>query len=300
MKAKSLNGNEVDVIKLNPVAAFGVIIGELDSVIVETGEFPRKGKAYIYKKVSGTPDQYKNEYDVLARNCTDLILPTLEEMLTNDGAVIGQADYELVDGEDGEVYMRFTDIKQYDTLFEIDENGVLNINTEIGPYSADIVDRQYRFLVPDLRKSDEWNFRCLEPVKPTGNDATMWEKLKASDAYALGYVKAEELLLKNAFGFWGDTGLYEEAKDRIVKNDEIPSFITKAPVGTTQEEKVMAMAAFLAACEERVKAENWRDKADEVEPFVDKVFSFYFLLPSLRDCFNSEDCMATINYVSKD
>ena len=52
MKAKSLNGNEVDVIKLNPVAAFGVIIGELDSVIVETGEFPRKGKAYIYKKGS--------------------------------------------------------------------------------------------------------------------------------------------------------------------------------------------------------------------------------------------------------
>ena len=300
MKAKSLNGNEVDVIKLNPVAAFGVIIGELDSVIVETGEFPRKGKAYIYKKVSGTPDQYKTEYDEFAREFPDIIIPTLEEMLTNDGAVIGLADYELVDGDDDNVYMRFTDIRQFDTQFKIDANGVLNINEEKGPYGAEIVDREYRFVIPKLGEFNEWSFKCLEPAKPTEADAPMWEALKASDAYALGYVKAEELLLKNAFALWGDAGLYEEAEERIEKDDEIPSFIAKAPVGTTQEEKVIAMAAFLAACEERIKDENWRETADEVEPIIDKVFSFYFLLPSLRDCLKSEDYKGQINYVSKD
>ena len=300
MKVKTLNNQECDVVALDPAGAFGVIVGVLGRVIVEAGEFPRKGKVYLYQKVSETPDQYMAEYDVLAKNCTDLIIPTLEEMLINDGAVIGQADYELVDGEDGNVYMRFTDIRQYDTRFEIDENGILNINTEIGPYGAEIVDREYRFVIPKLGEFNEWSFKCLEPAKPTEDDAPMWEELKASDAYALGYVKAEELLLKNAFALWGDAGLYEEAEERIEKDDEIPSFIAKAPVGTTQEEKVIAMAAFLAACEERIKDENWRETADEVEPIIDKVFSFYFLLPSLRDSLKSEDYKGQINYVSKD
>lgn len=300
MKAKSLNGNEVDVIKLNPVAAFGVIIGELDSVIVETGEFPRKGKAYIYKKVSGTPDQYKTEYDEFAREFPDIIIPTLEEMLTNDGAVIGLADYELVDGDDDNFYMRFTDIRQFDTQFKIDANGVLNINTEIGPYSADIVNRPYRFIVPKLGESDEWNFKCLEPPKHAEADAPIWAGLKCSDAHALGYVKAEELLLKNTFGLWGDAELCEEAEERLEKNDAIPQFIKDAPADSTKKEKVVALAAFLAACEERIKTDDWREKVDEVAPIVDRVFSFYFLLPALRDCLKIKGYEAEVKLVSKD
>lgn len=300
MKVKSLNNQECDVVALDPAGAFGVIVGVLGKVIVKEGEFPRKGNVYIYQKVSETPEQYKDEYDVLAKNCTDLIIPKLEEMLINDGAVIGQADFELVDGEDGNVYMRFTDVKQFDALFEIDENGVLNINTEIGPYSADIVNRPYRFIVPKLGESDEWNFKCLEPPKHAEADAPIWAGLKCSDAHALGYVKAEELLLKNTFGLWGDAELCEEAEERLEKNDAIPQFIKDAPADSTKKEKVVALAAFLAACEERIKTDDWREKVDEVAPIVDRVFSFYFLLPALRDCLKIKGYEAEVKLVSKD
>ena len=300
MKVKSLNNQECDVVALDPAGAFGVIVGVLGRVIVEAGEFPRKGKVYLYQKVSETPDQYMAEYDVLAMNCTYLIIPTLDEMLINDGAVIGQADYELVDGEDGNIYMRFTDVKQFDALFEIDENGVLNINTEIGPYRADIVNRPYRFIVPKLGESDEWNFKCLEPPKHAEADAPIWAGLKCSDAHALGYVKAEELLLKNTFGLWGDAELCEEAEERLEKNDAIPQFIKDAPADSTKEEKVVALAAFLAACEERIKTDDWREKVDEVAPIVDRVFSFYFLLPALRDCLKIKGYEAEVKLVSKD
>ena len=128
MKAKLLNGKEVDVLELDPAGVFGVCTGVLGRVIVNSDEFTqREGLVYLAQKVSETPDECRETYEILVRNCTDLEIPPLEEMLENDGAVIAKADYALEICDDGTTYMRFGAVTQFDCLYYADENGVINI-----------------------------------------------------------------------------------------------------------------------------------------------------------------------------
>ena len=127
MKAKTLNGNEVDVLLLDPGRMFAVLVGLLERSIVDADEFPPEGSVYLYQKPSETPDEYKEDYDILVRNSPDAVIPPLEELLENDAAVIGKADYTLEAREDGATLMRFKNVQQFDCLYEVDENGVIDI-----------------------------------------------------------------------------------------------------------------------------------------------------------------------------
>ena len=127
MKAKTLNGNEVDVLLLDPGRMFAVLVGLLERSIVDADEFPSEGSVYLYQKPSEAPDEYKEGYDILVRNSPDAVIPPLEELLENDAAVIGKADYTLETREDGATLMRFRNVQQFDCLYEVDENGVIDI-----------------------------------------------------------------------------------------------------------------------------------------------------------------------------
>ena len=127
MKAKTLNGKEVDVLLLDPGRMFAVLAGLLERSIVDADEFPSEGNVYLYQKPSETPDEYREDYDILVRNSPDAVIPSLEELLENDAAVIGKADYTLETREDGATLMRFKNLQQFDCLYEVDENGVIGI-----------------------------------------------------------------------------------------------------------------------------------------------------------------------------
>ena len=127
MKAKTLNGKEVDVPLLDPGRMFAVLAGLLERSIVDADEFPSEGNVYLYQKPSETPDEYREDYDILVRNSPDAVIPSLEELLENDAAVIGKADYTLETREDGATLMRFKNLQQFDCLYEVDENGVIDI-----------------------------------------------------------------------------------------------------------------------------------------------------------------------------
>ena len=127
MKAKTLNGKEVDVLLLDPGRMFAVLVGLLERSIVDADEFPSEGSVYLYQKPSEKPDDFKDDYDILVRNCPDAVIPPLEELLENDAAVIGKADYALEAREDGATLMRFKNVQQFDCLYEVDENGVIDI-----------------------------------------------------------------------------------------------------------------------------------------------------------------------------
>ena len=127
MKAKTLNGKEVDVLLLDPGRMFAVLAGLLERSIVDADEFPSEGNVYLYQKPSETPDEYREDYDILVRNSPDAVIPSLEELLENDAAVIGKADYTLETREDGATLMRFKNLQQFDCLYEVDENGVIDI-----------------------------------------------------------------------------------------------------------------------------------------------------------------------------
>lgn len=127
MKAKTLNGKEVDVLLLDPGRMFAVLVGLLERSIVDADEFPSEGSVYLYQKPSEKPDDFKDDYDILVRNCPDAVIPPLEELLENDAAVIGKADYALEAREDGATLMRFKNVQQFDCLYDVDESGVINI-----------------------------------------------------------------------------------------------------------------------------------------------------------------------------
>lgn len=127
MKAKTLNGRDVDVLLLDPGRMFAVLVGLLERSIVDADEFPSGGSVYLYQKPSETPDEYQEDYDILVRNSPDAVIPPLEELLENDAAVIGKADYTLETREDGATLMRFKNVQQFDCLYEVDENGVIDI-----------------------------------------------------------------------------------------------------------------------------------------------------------------------------
>ena len=127
MKAKLLNGKDVDVLLLDPGRMFAVLVGLLERSIVDADEFPSGGSVYLYQKPSETPDEYQEDYDILVRNSPDAVIPPLEELLENDAAVIGKADYTLETREDGATLMRFKNVQQFDCLYEVDENGVIDI-----------------------------------------------------------------------------------------------------------------------------------------------------------------------------
>ena len=127
MKAKTLNGKEVDVLLLDPGRMFAVLVGLLERSIVDADEFPSEGSVYLYQKPSEKPDDFKDDYDILVRNCPDAVIPPLEELLENDAAVIGKADYALEAREDGATLMRFKNVQQFDCLYSVDENGVIDI-----------------------------------------------------------------------------------------------------------------------------------------------------------------------------
>lgn len=127
MKAKTLNGKDVDVLLLDPGRMFAVLVGLLERSIVDADEFPSGGSVYLYQKPSETPDEYQEDYDILVRNSPDAVIPPLEELLENDAAVIGKADYILETREDGATLMRFKNVQQFDCLYSVDENGVIDI-----------------------------------------------------------------------------------------------------------------------------------------------------------------------------
>ena len=127
MKAKTLNGKDVDVLLLDPGRMFAVLVGLLERSIVDADEFPSEGSVYLYQKPSEKPDDFKDDYDILVRNCPDAVIPPLEELLENDAAVIGKADYALEAREDGATLMRFKNVQQFDCLYDVDESGVINI-----------------------------------------------------------------------------------------------------------------------------------------------------------------------------
>ena len=127
MKAKTLSGKKVDVLLLDPGRMFAVLVGLLERSIVDADEFPSGGSVYLYQKPSETPDEFKEDYDILVRNSPDAVIPPLEELLENDAAVIGKADYTLETREDGATLMRFKNVQQFDCLYEVDESGVINI-----------------------------------------------------------------------------------------------------------------------------------------------------------------------------
>ena len=127
MKARTLNGKDVDVLLLDPGRVFAVLVGLLERSIVDADEFPSGGSVYLYQKPSETPDEYQEDYDILVRNSPDAVIPPLEELLENDAAVIGKADYTLETREDGATLMRFKNVQQFDCLYEVDENGVIDI-----------------------------------------------------------------------------------------------------------------------------------------------------------------------------
>ena len=127
MKAKTLNGKEVDVLLLDPGRMFAVLVGLLERSIVDADEFPSEGIVYLYQKPSETPDEFQEDYDILVRNSPDAVIPPLEELLENDAAVIGKADYTLEAREDGATLMRFKNVQQFDCLYSVDENGVIDI-----------------------------------------------------------------------------------------------------------------------------------------------------------------------------
>ena len=127
MKARTLNGKDVDVLLLDPGRMFAVLVGLLERSIVDADEFPSEGSVYLYQKPSETPDEYQEDYDILVRNSPDAVIPPLEELLENDAAVIGKADYTLEAREDGATLMRFKNVQQFDCLYEVDENGVIDI-----------------------------------------------------------------------------------------------------------------------------------------------------------------------------
>ena len=127
MKAKLLNGKEVDVLLLDPGRMFAVLVGLLERSIVDADEFPSEGSVYLYQKPSEAPDEYQEDYDILVRNSPDAVIPPLEELLENDAAVIGKADYALEAREDGATLMRFKNVQQFDCLYSVDENGVIDI-----------------------------------------------------------------------------------------------------------------------------------------------------------------------------
>ena len=127
MKAKTLNGKDVDVLLLDPGRMFAVLVGLLERSIVDADEFPSGGSVYLYQKPSETPDEYQEDYDILVRNSSDAVIPPLEELLENDAAVIGKADYTLETREDGATLMRFKNVQQFDCLYSVDENGVIDI-----------------------------------------------------------------------------------------------------------------------------------------------------------------------------
>lgn len=127
MKAKTLNGKEVDVLILNPVEMFMVLSGVMGYMPVHEGEFPAEGTVYLYQDGSETEDQFRQIYEEGVRVCPDREFPPLEEMLENDCAVIGKVAYRL----DGKIQqmdkMVFAEPEQFDCLYEVDENGVIDI-----------------------------------------------------------------------------------------------------------------------------------------------------------------------------
>ena len=127
MNAKTLNGKDVNVLQLDPGRMFAVLVGLLERSIVDADEFPPEGSVYLYQKPSETPDEFRADYEILIKNSPDAEIPPLEELLENDGAVIGKADYTLETREDGATLMRFANVQQFDCLYEVDENGVINI-----------------------------------------------------------------------------------------------------------------------------------------------------------------------------
>lgn len=127
MNAKTLNGKDVNVLQLDPGRMFAVLVGLLERSIVDADEFPSEGSVYLYQKPSEAPDEFKDDYDILVRNSPDAVIPPLEELLENDAAVIGKADYTLEAREDGATLMRFKNVQQFDCLYEVDENGVIDI-----------------------------------------------------------------------------------------------------------------------------------------------------------------------------
>lgn len=127
MNAKTLNGKDVNVLLLDPGRMFAVLVGLLERSIVDADEFPPEGSVYLCQKPSETPDEFRADYEILIKNSPDAEIPPLEELLENDGAVIGKADYALETREDGATLMRFANVQQFDCLYEVDENGVINI-----------------------------------------------------------------------------------------------------------------------------------------------------------------------------
>ena len=94
---------------------------------VRAGEFPSEGTVYLYQEGSETDDQFRQLYEQGVQACPDREFPPLEEMLENDCAVIGKVAYRL----DGKIQqmdkMVFAVPEQFDCLYEVDENGVINI-----------------------------------------------------------------------------------------------------------------------------------------------------------------------------
>ena len=125
MKAK-LNGNDVEVIILDPAAAFAVEQGVMGGVGVDENEFPPLGEVYIcYDGVDDDSDarrKYEEACAVVRLRDPEFEMPEFSVLMDQAFLVYAKSRYKIAQRGEREWSMDFINPHRMDTVYELTED----------------------------------------------------------------------------------------------------------------------------------------------------------------------------------
>lgn len=137
MKVRDLEGKECDILPLPNVAAMGLeLIGVGFELIVNPNELKKKGQVYIYQEPMGSEAAFEAAYAGIAQILQEET-PSKDDVLSNDGLVLGLVKYHLVTKADGNVYMHVDDYEGMEVRVAVDENGEMFVEGDDGDDDVD-------------------------------------------------------------------------------------------------------------------------------------------------------------------
>ena len=74
----------------------------------------------------------------------------------------------------------------------------------------------------------------------------------------------------------------------MAASERLPKFLDRAEAHVSREEKIVALAAFMLVCDERMGKLGDTATREQVEADVDAIFTFYFEIPSTEELYEDD------------
>lgn len=149
-----------------------------------------------------------------------------------------------------------------------------------------VKDMEFRFIIPQWDEEDGGFVPCLEPDTRSVSKCLCDCEYICGDSYALGYVRAEEMLLDHellAEKFNGESYL-QWAVDRYGSGKSIPLFLKDADKRVGERARITALALYrmvVVYMNHECYGSRSHSLHCQYTKIAERKLSFYFLLPSL-------------------